>query len=725
MTLRGRFLLLVLSLLSCICGPSLAAQKLNPASPPGGHPQHVVRELQLVPEPRVVARKEGEFVITAATRIVLNPAHARADRMAAEMLADEIEAAGGRRPRIVLGSGAPLSAIYLVRRSDDRARLKALGVEASAPDNSDEFYQLAADRRRVIVAGAAGPGLFYGVQTLRQLVRREGNRLVCPAVAINDWPAMRWRGVHGDISRGPIPTLAYMKKQVRRLAAHKINLLALYMEHVFDYQSQPLIAPKEAALTAAEVKELVEYAARYQVTILPEQQAFGHLHHVLKYEIYSDLAETPHGHVLAPVNPKSYELIRSLYAEMVPLFPGPLFHIGADETFELGQGQTRARAAEAGLGRVYLEHLKRVAEIMQPYHKRLMFWGDIAVKYPELLGILPKDVIAVAWEYDPRPSFDSLLKPYHDAGLDLFVSPGANNWNRIFPDLDAAYVNIANFVRDGQKYGAVGMLNTAWNDDGETLFDMTWPAMVFGAACAWQASRQGASGEGACSPEDFKQAYDWAFYRNSQDHAFAGALNQLSRSHIILKGAGLDGAFDDDFWQDPFTEAGQKSAVAALPAAHELRLAAEHAIVTLLQAGSRAMANADTLDALLLAAWRLDLLGMKIQFAAEISRFYGDAYNHQADAARVARDLDEITAINARLEDLRDATTRVRQMYEAAWRRENRPYWLGNVLVRYDLMAQLFQQKIEQVRAARRQYRETSRLPAPESLGFYIKPSSE
>src|SRR2546422_10569086 len=82
-----------------------------------------------------------------------------------------------------------------------------------------------------------------------------------------------------------------------------------------------------------------------------------------------------------------------------PLFPGPFLHIGADETWELGSGQSKAQAEAIGLGRVYLEHLRRVAEILKPYHKQLLFWGDIAVRYPELLATLPKEMIAVPWAY--------------------------------------------------------------------------------------------------------------------------------------------------------------------------------------------------------------------------------------------------------------------------------------------------------------------------------------
>jgi hypothetical protein len=674
------------------------------------------QELKLIPEPKQVQKRGGQFTITSKTRVVINSARASEDRTAAETLIEEIEAAAGFKLKITTSRSVPKSnAIYLARVADDKRLAQTLEASALALDDkfNDEGYVLDVASQRVIIAGRSGEGVFYGAQTLRQLIHGvDDNRASVPAVAIKDWPAMRWRGVHDDLSRGPVPTLEYMKKQIRTCAAYKLNLFSLYIEHVFDYQSHPLIGPKEGSLTASEVKELVEYARRYYVTILPEQQAFGHLHHVLKNELYSDLAETPHGHVLAPVNEKSYELIKDLYAELVPLFPGPLFHIGADETFELGQGQTKDRVKEVGLGRIYLEHLKRVSEIMRPYSKRLMFWGDIAMRYPELLGILPKDVIAVAWSYGPSPSFDNMLKPYKDAGLDLFVSPGANNWNRIFPNLDAAFINIKNFVRDGQKYGGLGMLNTTWDDDGEALFGMTWPAIVFGAACSWQ--------EGEAPIESFKSSYDWAFYRND-DNTFRDAIQELSRSHSIMRAAGLGEANDDAFWLDPFTELGAQSIEKAIPAAGELRVAAERALQSLYRNRPKAHANIDTLDYLIFAALRLDMLGMKIQFASEISRYYWDAYLNMSDRGRVRRDLNEITSINARLEDLRDATTRLRSMYAELWLKENRPYWLGNVLVRYDNLASLFQSKIQSVQAAQQLYRQQQILPTPQQMGFYLR----
>ncbi len=690
-----------------------------------------VRALKILPAPKEVRMGEGRIVIKSSTTILIGNAE---DRVAAETLQKEIHDRTGMKLAIELVTAAPKTTgnISLGRLTDRglRAYLESQGIKGG-DDLGSQGYVIRVSGSGVIVAGRSAQGLFYGVQTLRQLLREQGGtsaniavlasragvpapheQLIIPALTIRDWPSMEWRGVSDDISRGPIPTVDYLKMQIRTLAEYKINLLGFNMEHVFDFQTQPLVSPKEAALTPAEIKELADYAGKYYITLLPEQQAFGHLHQFLKYEIYSDLAETPHGHVLTPTNPKTYDFIRQVYGEVVPLFPGPFFHIGSDETFELGLGQTKALASQQGLGRVYLEHLQKVFEIMQPYHKQLMFWGDIAVKYPELLTILPKDMIAVPWDYDPKPSYENIITPYTNAGLRVVVAPGAGNWRVIWPDLDSAFVNIRNFVRDGQKHQAIGTLNTTWNDDGESLVDMVWPGLIFGAAASWQ--------QGESSIDDFKNSYDWAFYRND-DSTFAGVIENLDRPNSLLGGVKLDNASHELFWADPFSQAGANVAATAQPVTHDLRMSAEHATETLMHNRAKAHLHAETLDDMLFAAWHLDTLGMKIQFTSEISHFYWDAYQSQTDGVRAQGDLDEIVDINGRLQSLRDSITETRTMYAAGWARENQPYWLDNVLVRYDNLALEVQAKIVAVQAAQRQFWTTKTLPPPEQLGFFLK----
>src|SRR6202166_2945512 len=303
----------LLSLACLACLPSASHAQANDA----------VRALKILPAPKEVRIAEGRIVIKPSTTILVSNSE---DRIAAEMLQKEIHDSTGMKLSIESVTAAPKTTghISLGRLTDRglRSYLESQGVKVG-DDLGSQGYVIRATDSGVLVAGRTAQGLFYGVQTLRQLLRPEGpggKTLAIPALVIRDWPSMEWRGVSDDISRGPIPTVDYLKMQIRTLAEYKINLLGFNMEHVFDFQTQPLVspkeaAPKEAALTPAEIKQLVDYAGKYYVTLLPEQQAFGHLHQFLKYEIYSDLAETPHGHVLTPTKPKTYDFIRQVYGE--------------------------------------------------------------------------------------------------------------------------------------------------------------------------------------------------------------------------------------------------------------------------------------------------------------------------------------------------------------------------------------------------------------------------
>ena len=253
------------------------------------------------------------------------------------------------------------------------------------------------------------------------------------------------------------------------------------------------------------------------------------------------------------------------------------------------------------------------------------------------------------------------------------------------------------------------MLNTTWNDDGESLVDMTWPALVFGAACAWQ--------PGETSISDVWASYDWAFYRASGQN-FANAIQKLAQVNDLLDDAGFGGANNQDFWLDPFTPSGARFAFETQSQAHQVRLDAEDALATFYADRATARLHAETLDDLVFAARRLDALGLKIQYTAEIDGYYRDAFLHMANPTQVDRDLYRITSANGHLEDLRDQITDLESTYATLWRRQYHSFWLGNVLIRYDNLASLYQAKIQSLQIVIHGYHLTSEIPPPESLGF-------
>jgi hypothetical protein len=662
------------------------------------------RPLLLVPQPREAAPVRD--VVLAHGLEVAVPADS-ADAFAARDLRDVLREAGVPVATRA-GSGSARVALLRTSSASGRSLLERHKVAFDSAMKA-EGYVLVPDGRTLNVIAATPAGVFYGAQTVKQLVEGRGTDAVLRMASVRDWPAMRHRGLHDDLSRGPVPTLDFMKKQIRTFAAYKLNTYSPYFEHTLEYRANPLIAPPGGALTRDDVKELVTYAQRYHIDVIPEQEAFGHLHHALKYELYTPLAETPHGHVLAPGQPGSLALIKQWFAEIDTLFPSQYVHLGADETFELGRGQTADRVTKEGLGPVYLGFLREIVDSIAVPGKKYLFWGDFAVRSPELVKSLPKQMVAVPWSYGTAANYDRQITPFTNAGLETWVAPGVSSWSRVYPNFNTAFVNIRNFVRDGQRLGATGMLNTTWDDDGETLFEQTWMGVLFGAAAAWQ--------PGESDVAAFQRAYGPAFYRDTTGRANS-AERLMMQAHALLASAGLGNGSDALFWQDPFSADGLITAEKIRPVTHDLRVAAESAMVYVAQLRNAGgpVVNEEALAALELGARRMDFIGMKFQFADEVVAMYDRAADTTSKAPQ--RDLADITGINGRLQDLRDGLSLIRDEYEKAWLRENRPYWLHNVLARYDLATQLWIDRADRISLARQEWYRSHKLPPAQSLGI-------
>jgi hypothetical protein len=661
--------------------------------------------LHLLPAPRE-AHFSGVVSIQGGIRVEV-PGHDAEDEFAAR---DLEEAAGAKKGE----SGYP---VLLLRASASEGK-EALAAHhlSLTPEMAAEGYALAIDEKRAVLVAESSAGIFYGVQTLKQLLPLKGEKAELPIGTIRDWPAMKYRAIDDDLSRGPFPTLEFQKHQVRVFASFKANMYSPYFEHTLEYPNQPLAAIPGSAMSPKDVAELVKYAAQYHVTILPEQEAFGHLHHVLKYDAYADAAETVHGQVLAPGQAQSLELIQDWFGTIDKEFPSPFVHIGADETDDLGRGRTKDAVKQQGYGPVYVQFLTQIHDALAPLHKRLLFWGDIGGADPKAVAGLPKDMIAVPWNYWDTKGFDKMIEPFAKAGIETWVAPGDANWNLVYPDANVFFGNIQGFVRDGQRLGSTGALITVWNDDGEGLFNEDWYGVLFGAVAAWQ--------PGESSIPTYQAAYGAVFHGDASGK-IDEAEQELMQANLTLGKVKTDLSSDELFWMDPWSAEGQAIGVKLTPFAKELRLHAEKAITLVEQARSAnsMLKEQAALDAMDLGARRLDLIGMKWELSQEMAQHYAVAFANQHDKSQrsdVSALLYGISSNNGQMQDLRDAFGAIEGEFKHVWLGENREYWLNNVTVRYDLQAQMWQQRGWRFAEVIRGFDAQKDLPAAETLGIPV-----
>lgn len=361
---------------------------------------------------------------------------------------------------------------------------------------SAQGYRLTVTPERLHLQAADKAGAFYGAMTLCQLLRQSAGSL--PACEIEDHPDFPVRGVMLDVSRTKVPKLETLFALVDELAAWKINHLELYTEHTFAYRNHPEVWSEASPLSGEEILKLDAYCSERFIELVPNQNSFGHLHRWLSLPRYRELAEcmdgwlTPWGvrrmepYSLNPGHPRSLALLEDLYADLLPHFSSRKFNVGCDETWDLGQGASKEACAEKGKGRVYLEFLLKIHDLVTRHGRTMHFWGDIILQHPELIPELPRDAVALAWGYEADHPFAQEGAKFAASGIPFYVCPGTSSWNAIAGRTDNCLANLRNAAANGLKHGAIGFLNTDWGDNGHWQpLCISYLGFAAGAALSW------------------------------------------------------------------------------------------------------------------------------------------------------------------------------------------------------------------------------------------------
>ncbi len=438
--------------------------------------------LTLLPQPRTLLPAAGFYILQPDQRIVL-------EGDAPALLG------AGRRLQAALAAYADLVWDLAAVAAGPPERVGVvlqLTPDAAAPAQG---YRLTINPTGIRIVAATAMGVFYGVCTLVQILQAQGRRL--PALHIEDWPDFAVRGLMLDISRDRVPQQETLYALIDMLAGWKINQIQLYTEHTFAYRQHPDVWAAASPITGDEILALDAFCRERHIEMVPNQNSFGHMERWLIHDRYAALAETqapfqtpwgqePGPFSLCPGDPGSLALIWTLYDELLPHFTSTQFNVGCDETFDVGQGRSRAACAERGTTRVYLDYLQQVYREVTERGYTMQFWGDIIVQTPELISQLPRDSVALEWGYEADHPFDAHGAQFAASGIPFYVCPGTSSWCSLAGRTDNALSNLLSATENGLRHGAAGYLNTDWGDKGHwQMLPISYLGYAAGAAYSW------------------------------------------------------------------------------------------------------------------------------------------------------------------------------------------------------------------------------------------------
>jgi hexosaminidase len=445
-----------------------------------------IEDLILLPKPRSVVARTGVHSLTGGSKIIC-----QGDPGSLFPIARRLQRALLQNQRIgwALRAGDP--GVYGSRGGTILTLAPEQGIPAQG-------YRLRiADNRIDLVAGDAA-GAFYGVMTLVQMLRQCEGAL--PAGEIEDSPDFPSRGVMLDISRSKVPTLETLYDLVDLFSGWKINHLELYTEHTFAYENHREVWAQASPMTGEDILRLDAYCRERFIDLVPNQNSFGHMHHWLELPRYNQLAECPDGFELTwqgqtrqmppfslnPTDRRSVKFMGELFSELLPHFSSEKFNVGCDETWDVGRGRSSRAVEEKGAGRVYLDYLLGIYDLVKHHRRRMHFWGDIIIQHPDLVPELPKDAVVLEWGYEADHPFDEHGAEFARSGMPFFVCPGTSSWNTIAGRTSNCLGNIRNATENGLRHGASGVLNTDWGDNHHTQYlPVSYLGFAAGAALPW------------------------------------------------------------------------------------------------------------------------------------------------------------------------------------------------------------------------------------------------
>jgi hypothetical protein len=365
-----------------------------------------------------------------------------------------------------------------------------------------QAYRLTIQVEGITIQSATRAGIHYGIQTLRQMITDEQT---VPAGIVLDWPDFARRMIMVDMARAN-ENMDYYRRVVEFCDRYKINYLHLHLTDdenaALYHQSYPwLMSPHP--WREADLQELVAFADRHHITLIPEVESLGHARLFVRHPDFKEILhqttdKTPkanwagtqvpgYTNVLCPASEKTYEYLGGMYTA-ASVFPAPELHIGLDEV-----DQTEcARCQEKwpGISHVewFIKHLQRCQALVDQGGRKMSLWGDMILHHRDIADALPVDrTLIYDWHYNPDMT-DESVEFFKSKGFEIIACPALMCHPHMILPSDFNYVNIQRFAEIARKHDLRGFDITVWTPT-RYMSDAIWPGFAYATAHAWSGSK--------------------------------------------------------------------------------------------------------------------------------------------------------------------------------------------------------------------------------------------
>jgi len=457
------------------------------------------RGYAVIPEPQEVKLDPNDFPISGEWRVERRPAvevQSAAENVLRTGLEERhafklVENGSGPAIRLEIKVGS-----VAVGNAQDKDR-EALAREA---------YKLSLARDGITLTANAPAGLFYGAETLVQLLRPAGpgdaaGSWWLPEGEITDWPDLEYREIFWD-EQNHLDHLDVIRQAIRRAAYFKVNAFTLRLNEHFQYASAPgLVDPY--AMSPAELQELTDYGQKYFVQVVPYLDGPAHVNFILQRDEFTKLREFPNeAFEMCSTNPQTYRLLEGMLQDLIDATKGSTyFHLSTDEAWFIGKADNdqcheAQRAKELGSpSKLWVEYANKTAQYLKEHGRQVIFWGEDPMQADDIPSLAPWLINGEVYSPEYNRAFhargirqiiytnslpdDQLFPAYYTLSPEDEVRPGEETSERA-----TQIFNEISYSMARQQADIMGAGVYAWGDLGPHP-ETYWLGYALGASAAW------------------------------------------------------------------------------------------------------------------------------------------------------------------------------------------------------------------------------------------------